>query len=548
MISIERTVCQSVVTLVRQCRVRDASVLIDIGCGLGAVAELVRDQGLTYIGFGVDTSGLADLEARGFEVEQVDLLDVDEALAAIRKKSASRGLAAIVMIDVLSHLSNGADLLGGLAQIASEPGGCPLILAVPNVTHLDIGATLLMGQWDVTGTGVPDATRVAFFSAEGLRRTTNESGWMQIASNDVVVPESGQCDPLRALPLQPGTPFHDLLASVRAQASEGAVVSEFVRAYEFHESNSEPSPDTRIPSPFLSVLMRTQGKREATIQEALLALAAQTSQNFEVFILAHDVSRDEIGNLRYLADGFGERFSARVRVIPVDGGGRSRPLNVGVDLAQGRYVAVLDDDDIVFGHWVATYERLADQACGRIIRCVPAEQSVRPMTWPGGREGYEITSRPRCPWPERFDLLDHLFENRTPPCSYAIPRSAFADLGIRFDEALPVLEDWDALLRIAALSGVEDTIEVTALWRKWDRGDSSTFVHSHSEWHKARRAVIAKLDAGPLLLPANSVTRIQELVAAQDRTRRIKRLIIWRLSFPIRTARRLRRRVLSRTN
>jgi glycosyltransferase involved in cell wall biosynthesis len=341
----------------------------------------------------------------------------------------------------------------------------------------------------------------------------------------------------------PGTPLYDLL--VRVQTPPEGEFDRFVRVDASSVEGSAGQGGT-AHSAFLSVLMRTQGKRHETMQESLLALAAQTSQDFEVLILAHDVSDDVLGALHELACSFGEEFSARIKIHSVVGGGRSRPLNVGVEEAQGRYLALLDDDDIVFGNWVEVFERSAAVAPGRIIRCVPSEQDVRPTEWPDGRHGYEITSRPRCPWPVKFDLLDHLFENRTPPCSYALPRSAFSELGIRFDEELPVLEDWEVLLRVAMLTGVFDTGVVTALWRKWEDGDSSTFVHSHSDWRRARLAVTAKLDGGPLLLPEGSMRRIQELVAAQDRARRIKTSIIWRLKFPVRTARRMRRRYLSR--
>jgi 2-polyprenyl-3-methyl-5-hydroxy-6-metoxy-1,4-benzoquinol methylase len=510
------TVYESVVSLVRQFRVGDADVVIDIGCGYGAVAEPLRDEGLTYVAFDAEPSGLSDLKSRGFETEQIDLLDLKASMAAVHKRLGGRRLAAVLMIDTLEHLANGPDVLRELSNIAPDQGGVPLVIAVPNVTHIDIGAKLIIGRWDVTETGILDSTHVAFFSSEGLRRMTADAGWVEIGRSDFVLRDSDQHFPLGAATLERGAPLHDLLESVREQAGEGAIVNEFVRVYNPLKRAEAETVDAKA-APFLTVLMRTQGKRHATIQEALLALAAQTSQDFEVLILAHDVAREKLGDLRYLADSFGQDFSDRVRVVSVDGGGRSRPLNVGVELARGQYVAILDDDDVVFGHWVETFSSWASEARGRIIRSVPAEQDVRPMKWPEGREGYAITSRPRCPWPERFDLLDHLAENRTPPCSYAMPRSAFADLGIRFDEGLSIVEDWDVLLRIALLSGVVDSGIVTALWRKWEAGDSSKLIHTDAEWRQARDAVIAKLDRSPLLFPARSLTgllRLQSRIGA----------------------------------
>ncbi|HVC68651.1 MAG TPA: methyltransferase domain-containing protein [Acidimicrobiales bacterium] len=516
------TVYESVVSLVRQFRIADATVILDIGCGFGAIAEPIRETGLTYIGFDTEESGITDLLGRGFEAQQIDLREAEPSLATIRMAVGERRVAAAVMVDALEHIPNGSEILEGIRQFSSAQGGFPLVIAVPNVTHIDIAAKLLMGRWDVTETGILDATHVAWFSADGLRQTTSDAGWVEIEQNDFELPDSDQHFPPGAAALQRGAPLHDLLASVRQQAGEGMIVNEFVRVYVPLEREKNSDAETR-EAPFLTVLMRTQGRREATIQEALLALAAQSSQNFELLILAHDVPRKDLGGLRYLASCFGEEFSGRVRVIPVDGGGRARPLNVGVEMARGRYLAILDDDDVVFGHWVETYERHAAKANGRVIRCAPAEQGVRPATWPGGRDGYTITSRPRCRLPERFDLLDHLFQNRTPPCSFALPRSAFVDLGIRFDESLPVVEDWDVLLRVALMSGVVDTGEVTALWRKWDKGsDSSKYVHSDMEWRQARDTIIAKLDSLPLLLPPRSVTeivRLQSRVATLDSLR-----------------------------
>ena len=143
----------------------------------------------------------------------------------------------------------------------------------------------------------------------------------------------------------------------------------------------------------------------------------------------------------------------------------------------------------------AVSDRVAAKHPGNVLRSPVAEQEVEPTTWAGGRPGYEVRSRPRCRWPEQFDVLDHLWENHSPPCGWAIPRSAFVDQGLAFDESLPVLEDWDVLMQAVLWCGVADTGEVTAVWRRWITGDSSTSVHSDIEWDQARTAIIAKFDA-----------------------------------------------------
>ena len=91
-----------------------------------------------------------------------------------------------------------------------------------------------------------------------------------------------------------------------------------------------------------------------------------------------------------------------------------------------------------------------------------------------------------------------------------------ADLGERWDETLPVYEDWEYLLRATSLCGVESAATVGALVRVWVEGDRSTTVHSATEWDDARMLVVERLDARPLLLAPGSVSKLRRLVAAAD--------------------------------
>ena len=508
------SVYQYVMALVREFA-GEGGVVADVGCGYGAIAEAVRDLGMGYVGFDVDPKGLSDLSGRGFETEVIDLGSPEETVVAIEKCLAERPLAAIVMIDALEHITNGPEVLTAFGDLAQRQGGAPLVVAVPNVTHFDLGAKLLLGRWDMTETGLLDDTHVSFFSSGRLHEMTTQTGWVEIGKNDFPLRISDQHFPADAAVLQDGSPLHDLLLGVREQSSDAALINEFVRAYApLSAPVGRTSEQSSKEAPFITVLIRTQGNRPATLQESLLSLAAQTVQDFEVLLLAHNVPRESLTHLRYLADVFGEDFGNRVTVIPVDGGGRTRPLTVGVERAQGDYVAILDDDDVVFGHWIETFRALARKHPGKVLRSPVAEQDVQPIVWGGDRAGYDVVSRPRCRWPEPFDVIDHLWENHSPPCGWAVPRSVFTHQGLRFDESLPVLEDWDVLMQAVLWCGVVDTGQIIALWRRWKVGDSSTSVHSENEWNQARSAITAKLDAKPLLLPPQSMSALQA-----DRTR-----------------------------
>lgn len=217
-------------------------------------------------------------------------------------------------------------------------------------------------------------------------------------------------------------------------------------------------------------------------------------------------------------------FSWKFRLVMVTGPGRCRPLNVGIKVARGRYVAVLDDDDLVTANWVETFKELSTQWPGRVLRAVVAEQDIARGPWPD-RPGYNVVSAISTPFPRNFDLFDHLIENHSPPCGLAFPRSCYRDFGIAFDESLPVLEDWDVLLQSAILCGVASTEEVTSIYRRWKVGPSSTSVHTSTEWDGAHQAIIAKLDCFASIFGPGSISRIRELKREQTESLELRHTI-----------------------
>lgn len=265
--------------------------------------------------------------------------------------------------------------------------------------------------------------------------------------------------------------------------------------------------------PFLSVLTRTQGRRPETLRELLLCLAAQTCTDFEVLLLCHDLPPERDPEVAAALDELPEHLAARVRRVDVEGGGRSRPLNVGIGEAHGRYVVAVDDDDLVLTHWVAEFARLAAEAPGTVLRANVAEQDV--VETPGVPPGHTATSAARTPYPDRFDLLGHLVSNQTPNLGAAFPRECFDSLGLRYDETLPVFEDWDLLVEAALLCGVTSTPEVTGVYRRWQRHGSSLLEAGEESWREVEGELAARIDARELLLPAGTFSALRWYKAEQ---------------------------------
>jgi glycosyltransferase involved in cell wall biosynthesis len=267
-----------------------------------------------------------------------------------------------------------------------------------------------------------------------------------------------------------------------------------------------PGHGTGEAAPFLSIVTRTQGRRLHCLEDMLTCLAGQGDRDFEVLLMCHRTSPQELAAVQSVVDSAPGWLRAQVRVIEVERPGRAAPLNDGFVAARGRYVVALDDDDTVLAHYVATFKAAAAEHDGRVLRAVAVRQDVAPV---GGIDTLCAVSvdDPFREWPMDFSLVDHLVANYSPFMTVAFPRGAFHDLGLRFDESLDTTEDWDLLVRCAAVLGVVSVREITSVYRWWVHTGSSREVHSKAEWAAARKRVQGTFEQVVLLMPPEETQR-----------------------------------------
>ena len=282
-------------------------------------------------------------------------------------------------------------------------------------------------------------------------------------------------------------------------------------------------PDGLEQRPFLTVLTRTQGTRLLCLEETLTCLAGQSSRDFEVVLACHRVADDALAAVREVVAATPAWLRERVRVLAVDRPGRSAPLNAALDVARGRYAVMLDDDDAVTTGWVAAFAAAEADAPGTVLRSVALAQEVRPVlvTDRDGDRGpapVDVGPAHRV-WPDRFVLADHLWDNASPPMTFAVPRGVFADLGRRFDESLDTTEDWDFLLRAAIVTGVTSTTAVTAAYRVWTAEEGSRHLHDESHWAQGRAALLRGIDEQVALLPPGAAQGVRDLRQALEEER-----------------------------
>jgi len=139
---------------------------LDVGAADGFLAELLTRQGWQVTALERDPAQAA--KARG-RCHEVIVADLDSA--APRLEGA---FDAIVYGDVLEHLSDPLPVLVALNR-SLAPGG-RVIVSVPNVAHLWVRLSLLLGRWDYGDRGILDRTHLRFFTRRSFLRFLGDAG------------------------------------------------------------------------------------------------------------------------------------------------------------------------------------------------------------------------------------------------------------------------------------------------------------------------------------------------------------------------------------
>lgn len=259
-------------------------------------------------------------------------------------------------------------------------------------------------------------------------------------------------------------------------------------------------------APFLTVVMRTQGRRPHLLADALAGLSVQTDLDLEVCLVRHDGPDPEANAAAAAAvaavlAAAPSSVRSRTRLLVARPGRRGVPLNVGIDAAQGDYLAFLDDDDAARTDWVAAFHAGATAAPGALIRARALAQHAH--VEPDGT--HRLAERTEAVYRAPFDLLDHLFENRTPICAVAWPVALFRTGGVRVDEELGALEDWDLLLQAVGRVPVHEVDAATSIYRWWTDDSGSKGAEREVGWEQARRRVLARLAERSLVVPPTAL-------------------------------------------
>ena len=232
--------------------------------------------------------------------------------------------------------------------------------------------------------------------------------------------------------------------------------------------------------PKVSVIVRTRNRPDL-LAEALESLARQEYRRAEVVLV------NDGGDPPSLPDGFPLPV---VRVDLETNRGRAGAAGAGVAAATGDYVAFLDDDDLAAPEHLASLATLV-QTPGVRVAYSDAAVAVYELDEAAGRW---VCRDRRLPYSRDFDPDVLLVDNYIPFNTLLIERGLFAEAG-PFDPSLPFFEDWDYLIRLAALTPFHHLRRVTCEYRHFRGGGHHIFgerPRERADFLSVKARVLAK--------------------------------------------------------
>ena len=254
--------------------------------------------------------------------------------------------------------------------------------------------------------------------------------------------------------------------------------------------------------PKVSVIVRTRD-RPALLAEALASLAAGDYRRAEVVLV------NDGGSPPVLPAGYPLPV---VRIDLAENRGRAAAAEAGIAAATGDYVAFLDDDDLAAPEHLSTLAGLVG-AAGVRVAYTDAAVAVYELDANGADTGWVCRER-RLPYSRDFDPDVLLVDNYIPFNTLLIERRLFAEAG-PFDSSLPFFEDWDFLIRLAALTPFHHLARVTCEYRHFRGGGHHIFgerPRERGDFLEVKARVLAKHAS---LLRPESLARAVDTLRAE---------------------------------
>jgi len=153
----------------------NAKYILDIGCGAGDNADILREMGRVVDGITISED---EREAAGKIMRNVYVHNVENGLPP----EINNKYDAIILSHVLEHICYPQKLLKDIRSILN-PGGV-LIIALPNLMHFRSRWKLMRGNFEYQEYGIWDYTHFRWYTYRSGKKLLEENGYT-VSSSDV---------------------------------------------------------------------------------------------------------------------------------------------------------------------------------------------------------------------------------------------------------------------------------------------------------------------------------------------------------------------------
>ena len=151
----------------------DARVVLDVGCGGGALAAAYRRRNPRARLFGIERDAEAAALA-GTRMERVYTVDVEVDPLPFAADLSPGSVDCLIYGDVLEHLRDPWEVLRQQAGTLAPDG--VVLICMPNVDHWSFVDRLLRGAWDYEEQGLFDRTHLRWFNTGTTQRALRDAG------------------------------------------------------------------------------------------------------------------------------------------------------------------------------------------------------------------------------------------------------------------------------------------------------------------------------------------------------------------------------------
>ena len=232
--------------------------------------------------------------------------------------------------------------------------------------------------------------------------------------------------------------------------------------------------------PLVSVIIPTKNRPDMLI-DAIRSVLGQTYRHFEILVI-NDGGGDVEGILSNLdADG---------RIVYVrlpQSRERSFGRNLGVQLAQGKYITYLDDDDRYYPQHLETLVEFLERT-GHQVAYADAYRVHQTK-----EHGRYVTKSKDLPYSQDFNADQILVNNFIPNLCLMHAKACVEQVG-GFESSLEPHEDWDFLIRLSQQYSIHHIQTVTAEF-SWRTDGSTSTSARQPDFLRTRELIYEKYQA-----------------------------------------------------